>query len=90
MEQVDAWLDCPWKVIAHSWTKTETVMNKGNTANGAHTDLIKQQHIIRGSHSNVGIGGSLDMHQPGRGSGVPISLLCPGPATRLSPPGPTY
>ena len=81
MEQVAAWLDHPWKSMGHCWKMTEEVLGEILTEVAKVSieaaqevermmTLLKRKNVLRDNHGNIGIGGSLDMHWPGRGSGV--------------------
>eukprot|EP00957_Ditylum_brightwellii_P053682 4067674-Ditylum_brightwellii.AAC.1 len=77
MEQVAAWLDCPWKAIGRCWKMTEAVfgeivlevtkvsMKAAQEVESVMT-LLKKKNVVRDSHGNIGIGGSLGMHWPAR------------------------
>eukprot|EP00957_Ditylum_brightwellii_P144390 10999643-Ditylum_brightwellii.AAC.1 len=73
MEQVAAWLDHPWKAMEHCWKMTEAVFGeilmevakvsiKAAQKVECVMTLVKRNNVVRDSHGNIGIGGSLDMH----------------------------
>eukprot|EP00957_Ditylum_brightwellii_P024740 1869097-Ditylum_brightwellii.AAC.1 len=65
--------------MGHCWKMTEAVFGKIVTEVAKMPikaaqevervmTLLKRKNVVRDSHGNIGIGGSLDIHWPGRGS----------------------